>query len=173
MTQNLGMGKKKGGRKMLPYDRPIPRFEEGMAHIQPYNSNLLEGGYGLTDMFLNATGDLIKSGVKGLANAGVSVAKDLAKKGIQELANKSINSIGKGRKKMRGCGKINGKYVSSEFEDNYENQVMKAMLLDKMSKIMAEQQMEGQIQQNMNMEQASALQQLQYYDMLNKLQQRE
>ena len=50
---------------------------------------------------------------------------------------------------------------------------MKAMLMDKMSKIMAEQQMEGQIQQNMNMEQASALQQLQYYDMLNKLQQRE
>jgi hypothetical protein len=119
----MGMGEKKGGRKMLPYDRPVPRFEEGMAHIQPYNSNLLEGG--------------------------------------------------KGRKKMRGCGKINGKYVSSEFEDNYENQVMKSMLMDKMSKIMAEQQMEGQIQQNMNMEQASALQQLQYYDMLNKLQQRE
>ena len=63
--------------------------------------------------------------------------------------------------------------MTSEFEDNYENQVMKALLMDKMSKIMAEQQMEGQIQQNMNMEQASALQQLQYYDMLNKLQQRE
>ena len=31
---------------------------------------------------------------------------------------------------------------------------------------MAEQQMEGQIQQNMNMEQASALQQLQYYEPL-------
>lgn len=169
----MGMGEKKGGRKMLPYDRPMPRFEEGMAHIQPYNSNLLEGGYGLTDMLIGATGDLIKSGVKGLANAGVSVAKDIAKKGVQELANKSINAIGKGKKKIKGCGKINGKYVSSEFEDNYENQVMKAMLMDKMSKIMAEQQMEGQIQQNMNMEQASALQQLQYYDMLNKLQQRQ
>jgi hypothetical protein len=38
----LGRGEKKGGRKMLPYDRPMPIFEEGMAHIQPYNSNLLE-----------------------------------------------------------------------------------------------------------------------------------
>ena len=173
----MGMGKKKGGRKMLPFGRPIPRYQEGTANILPYGlpeyPHNLEGGYGLTDMLIGATGDLIKSGVKGLANAGVSVAKDIAKKGVQELANKSINAIGKGRKKMRGCGKINGKYVSSEFEDNYENQVMKAMLMDKMSKIMAEQQMEGQIQQNMNMEQASALQQLQYYDMLSKLQQRE
>ena len=162
---------------MLPYGRPIPRYQEGTANILPYGlpeyPHNLEGGYGLTDMLIGATGDLIKSGVKGLANAGVSVAKDIAKKGVQELANKSINAIGKGRKKLKGCGKINGKYVSSEFEDNYENQVMKAMLMDKMSKIMAEQQMEGQIQQNMNMEQASALQQLQYYDMLNKLQQRQ
>jgi len=193
LSNQKGYGKKKGGRKMLPLGRPMPRYEE-MAHIQPYGlqaeyPQMLEGGYGLTDMFLNTTGDLIKSGVKGLANAGVSLGKDLAKSGVQELANKAIQSIGKGRKKkikggflpllamlgmgdnMRGCGKINGEYVSSEFEDEYLNNLANILNQKQMAVLQSERQFEQQIQKQMNMEQQNALSQLQYYDLLNKVQQ--
>jgi len=191
LSTQKGYGKKKGGRKMLPLGRPMPR---DMAYIQPYGlqaeyPQMLEGGYGLTDIILNSTGDLIKSGVKGLANAGASVVKDLAKTGVQQLANKAVQTIGKGRKKkmkggflpllamlgmgnnMRGCGKINGEYVSSEFEDEYLNNLATILNQKQMAQLQGERQLEQQIQQKMNVEQQSALAQLQYYDLLNKIQQ--
>ena len=162
-----GYGRKKGGRKMLPLGRPIPRYEEGMATIQPYG-----GAYGLTDIILNSTGDLIKAGVKGLANTGLSVAKDLAKTGIQQLADKGVKALGKGKKKrkMKGCGKINGKYVSSEYEANYEDALSKNRLLNEMARMNAEQQMEQAILNQQNMEQQSALSQLEYHNLLRTIQ---
>lgn len=223
LSTQKGYGKKKGGRKMLPLGRPMPTRSgyytrampmDDMAYIQPYGlqaeyPQMLEGGYGLTDMLLDTTGDLIKGSVKGLANAGIALGKDLAKKGVQELANKAVKSIGEGKKKkikggyltslfnimgkgkkekmkggflpllammgmgnnMRGCGKINGEYVSSEFEDEYERNLAHILNQKQMSVLQGERQLEQQIQQKMNVEQQNALAQLQYYDLLNKIQQ--
>lgn len=180
LSNQKGYGKKKkGGRKMLPLDRPMPR---DMAYILPYGlqaepPHLLNGGaYGLTDIILDSTGDLIKAGVKGLANSGVSLVKDLAKSGVQQLANKAVQSIGKGKKKkcgdcMRGKGKINGEYVSSEFEDEYLNNLAHVLNQKQMAQLQGERQLEQQIQHQMNIEQQNALAQLQYYDLLNKVQQ--
>lgn len=171
-----GFGKKKGGRKMIPHDRPIPRYEEGTAYIQPYGLQAeyprdLQGGYSLTDMLYDTTGDFIKSGVKGLANAGANIVKDIAKTGVQKLADKAVQSIGNGRRKVKGKGKINGKYVSSEYEDNYENVIMKNNLIQNMQRMNAERQFEAHIQNQLNVEQQNALAQLQYYDLINKAQQ--
>ena len=188
-----GFGKKqKGGMKMLPknhplyqHGRPKQRNEDGMAYIQPYGLEAeppyeLNGGSFLGDLAGDIGKDLFNS-IKmpkilpsfhdtfNFVHKNQDTLKNVLKP--ENVAN-AIKSFGKGRK-LKGCGKINGKYVSSEFEDNYENQLMRNLNMDKMRKIQAEQQMEAQIQHNMNMEQASALQQLQYYDMLNKLHQKQ
>lgn len=172
LSNNKGYGRR-GGRKMLPLGRPMPR---GQANILPYG--LSGGAYGLTDMLLNTTGDLIKAGVKGLANSGVQVAKDLAKTGIRELANKGVNALGNGRRKkckkpcMRGCGKIQGQWVSPEYEAEYERALLNNNLVRELQNNAAAKQLEAQIQRQLNVEQGDALTQLQYYDLLSKAQQR-
>jgi hypothetical protein len=187
-----GYGKKRGGRKMLPLDRPMPR--DMMGYIQPYGlqaeyPHILEGGnYDIVSGILGAAGNILKAGATDLANSGASFAKDLAKKGVQGLADKAIQSIGKGRRKkmkggflpllammgmgenMKGCGKINGKNVSSEFEDLYENAVAQNLSKKQLMKLQAERQFENQISSQLNMEQQSALSQLQYYDLLRRAQ---
>jgi len=185
-----GYGKKRGGRKMLPLDRPMPR---DMMGILPYGlqaeyPRILEGGYGLTDILLDTTGDLIKGVAKGAVSGLKNISKDLAKTGIQKLADTAVQSIGKGRRKkvkggflpllammgmgknMKGCGKINGKNVSSEFEDLYENAVAQNLSKKQLMKLQAERQFENQISSQLNMEQQSALSQLQYYDLLRRAQ---
>jgi hypothetical protein len=186
-----GYGKKRGGRKMLPYDRPMPR---DMMGILPYGlqaeyPHTLEGGnYDIVSGILGAAGNILKAGATDLANSGASFAKDLAKKGVQGLADKAIQSIGKGRRKkmkggflpllammgmgenMTGRGKINGKNVSSEFEDLYENAVAQNLSKKQLMKLQAERQFENQISSQLNMEQQSALSQLQYYDLLRRAQ---
>ena len=186
-----GYGKKRGGRKMLPYDRPMPR---DMMGILPYGlqaeyPHTLEGGnYDIVSGILGAAGNILKAGATDLANSGASFAKDLAKKGVQGLADKAIQSIGKGRRKkmkggflpllammgmgenMTGRGKINGKNVSSEFEDLYENAMAQNLSKKQLMKLQAERQFENQISSQLNMEQQSALSQLQYYDLLRRAQ---
>ena len=61
--------------------------------------------------------------------------------------------------------------MSSEYEDNYENALMRHQLMNKIQNATAQQQMEAQIQNQMNIEQQNALTQLQYYDLLHKIQQ--
>jgi len=72
---------------------------------------------------------------------------------------------------MRGKGKINGEYVSSEFEDEYLNNLANILNQKQMAVLQSERQFEQQIQKQMNIEQQNALAQLQYYDLLNKVQQ--
>ncbi len=187
-----GYGKKRGGRKMLPLDRPMPR--DMMGYIQPYGiqaeyPHILEGGnYDIVSGILGAAGNILKAGATDLANSGASFAKDLAKKGVQGLADKAIQSIGKGRRKkmkggflpllammgmgenMTGRGKINGKNVSSEFEDLYENAMAQNLSKKQLMKLQAERQFENQISSQLNMEQQNALSQLQYYDLLRRAQ---
>jgi len=174
----------------LPLDRPMPR---DMMGILPYGlqaeyPRILEGGYGLTDILLDTTGDLIKGVAKGAVSGLKNISKDLAKTGIQKLADTAVQSIGKGRRKkvkggflpllammgmgknMKGCGKINGKNVSSEFEDLYENAVAQNLSKKQLMKLQAERQFENQISSQLNMEQQSALSQLQYYDLLRRAQ---
>jgi len=193
LGKTKGYGRKKGGRKMLPYDqiipydRPMPRFEE-MATIQPYG--MPYGGFGLTDALFDATGDLIKGVAKGAATGLKNIGKDLAKTGIQKLADTAVQSIGKGRRKkvkggflpllammgmghpeMSGCGKVNGKYVSSEYESNYEDALSRNRLFNEMARMNAEQQMEQAILNQQNMEQQTALSQLEYHNLLRTIQQ--
>ena len=187
LGKTKGYGRKKGGRKMLPYGRPMPRFEE-MATIQPYG--MPYGGFGLTDALFDATGDLIKGVAKGAASGLKNIGKDLAKTGIQKLADTAVQSIGKGRRKkvkggflpllallgrghpeMSGCGKVNGKYVSSEYESNYEDALSRNRLFNEMARMSAEQQMEQAILNQQNMEQQSALSQLEYHNLLRTIQQ--
>lgn len=197
LGKTKGYGRKKGGRKMLPHGRPMPTRhgyytrpidDMAMATIQPYG--MPYGGFGLTDALFDATGDLIKGVAKGAASGLKNIGKDLAKTGIQKLADTAVQSIGKGRRKkvkggflpllammgmghpeMSGCGKINGKYVSSEYESNYEDALSRNRLFNEMARMSAEQQMEQAILNQQNMEQQSALSQLEYHNLLRTIQQ--
>ena len=187
LGKTKGYGRKKGGRKMLPYGRPMPTRhgyytrpidDMAMATIQPYG--MPYGGFGLTDALFDATGDLIKGVAKGAATGLKNIGKDLAKTGIQKLADSAVQSIGKGRRKkvkgrgkpkMSGCGKINGKYVSSEYESNYEDALSRNRLFNEMARMNAEQQMEQAILNQQNMEQQTALSQLEYHNLLRTIQQ--
>jgi hypothetical protein len=179
LGKTKGYGRKKGGRKMLPYDRPMPTRhgyytrpidDMAMATIQPYG--MPYGGFGLTDALFDATGDLIKGVAKGAATGLKNIGKDLAKTGIQKLADSAVKTIGKGRRKpkMSGCGKINGKYVSSEYESNYEDALSRNRLFNEMARMNAEQQMEQAILNQQNMEQQTALSQLEYHNLLRTIQ---
>jgi hypothetical protein len=191
-----GYGRKKGGRKMLPHGRPMPTRhgyytrpidDMAMATIQPYG--MPYGGYNLTDMVLDTTGDFITGIAKGAATGLKNIGKDLAKTGIQKLADTAVQSIGKGRRKkvkggflpllallgrghpeMSGCGKVNGKYVSSEYESNYEDALSRNRLFNEMARMNAEQQMEQAILNQQNMEQQTALSQLEYHNLLRTIQ---
>jgi len=186
LGKTKGYGRKKGGRKMLPHGRPMPTRhgyytrpidDMAMATIQPYG--MPYGGFGLTDALFDATGDLIKGVAKGAATGLKNIGKDLAKTGIQKLADTAVQTIGKGRKKvkgrgkpkMSGCGKINGKYVSSEYESNYEDALSRNRLFNEMARMNAEQQMEQAILNQQNMEQQTALSQLEYHNLLRTIQQ--
>jgi hypothetical protein len=164
---------------MLPYGRPMPTRhgyytrpidDMAMATIQPYG--MPYGGFGLTDALFDATGDLIKGVAKGAATGLKNIGKDLAKTGIQKLADSAVKTIGKGRRKpkMSGCGKINGKYVSSEYESNYEDALSRNRLFNEMARMNAEQQMEQAILNQQNMEQQTALSQLEYHNLLRTIQ---
>ena len=180
LSNQKGYGKKKGGRKMLPLGRPMPR---DMAYIQPYG---LQAEY---PQMLEGMGEEMTPYLKDIFPFGVPKFRGKGKKIKGGYLTSLFNIMGKGKKEkmkggflpllammgmgdnMRGCGKINGEYVSSEFEDEYERNLANILNQKQMAQLQGERQLEQQIQKQMNVEQQNALAQLQYYDLLNKIQQ--
>jgi hypothetical protein len=167
-----GYGKKKGGRKMLPHGRPMPTRhgyytrpidDMGMANILPYglqaeNPQMLEG-----------MGEEMTPYLKDIFPLGIPKFRGKGKKMKGGYLTNLFNIFGKGE--MKGKGKINGQYVSSEFEEAYNDALLSNRLQENMLKMSADKQFEQEIQRQMNIEQQNALTQLQYYDLLNKAQQ--
>jgi len=169
LSNQKGYGKKRGGRKMIPHDRPMPMLMDDMAYIQPYGlqaepPHLLEG-----------MGEEMTPYLKDIFPFGVPKFRGQGKKMKGGYLTSLFNVMGRGKKKcgdcMKGKGKINGEYVSSEFEDEYLNNLANILNQKQMAQLQSERQFEQQIQKQMNMEQQNALAQLQYYDLLNKVQQ--
>jgi hypothetical protein len=161
LSNQKGYGKKKGGRKMLPLGRPMPR---DMAFIQPY------GLQAEAPQMLAGMGEEMTPYLKDIFPLGIPKFRGKGKKMKGGYLTSLFNVMGRGNN-MKGCGKINGKYVSSEFEDEYERNLANILNQKQMAVLQGERQLEQQIQQKMNVEQQNALAQLQYYDLLNKIQQ--
>ena len=167
LSNQKGYGKK-GGRKMIPHDRPMPMLMDDMAFIQPYG---LQSG---APQMLEGMGEEMTPYLKDIFPLGIPKFRGKGKKMKGGYLTSLFNVMGKGKKCgdcMKGKGKINGEYVSSEFEDEYLNNLAHVLNQKQMAQLQSERQFEQQIQKQMNMEQQNALAQLQYYDLLNKIQQ--
>jgi hypothetical protein len=154
LSNNKGYGKR-GGRKMLPLGRPMPR---DMGYIQPYGLQA-ESPYVLEGEWLNFP-------INGMGKG---------KKKRGGYLTSLFNVMGKGKCKkpcMKGCGKIQGQWVSPEYEAEYEKALLNNNLVRELQNHSAAKQFEAQIQRKLNVEQGDALTQLQYYDLLTKAQQR-
>jgi hypothetical protein len=162
LSNQKGYGKKKGGRKMIPHDRPMPMLMDDMAYIQPYGLQ--------APQMLEGMGEEMTPYLKDIFPFGVPKFRGKGKKMKGGYLTSLFNVMGRGDN-MKGCGKIGGQYVSSEFEDEYLNNLANILNQKQMSVLQSERQFEQQIQKQMNMEQQNALAQLQYYDLLNKVQQ--
>jgi hypothetical protein len=182
LSNQKGYGRK-GGRKMIPHDRPMPMLMNDMAFIQPY------GLQAEAPQMLEGMGEEMTPYLKDIFPFGVPKFRGKGKKMKGGYLTSLFNVMGKGKNKkmkggflpllallgtgdnMKGCGKIGGEYVSSEFEDEYLNNLANILNQKQMAVLQGERQFEQQIQKQMNMEQQNALSQLQYYDLLNKIQQ--
>ena len=168
LSNQKGYGKKRGGRKMIPHDRPMPMLMDDMAFIQPYG---LQSG---APQMLEGMGAEMTPYLKDIFPFGVPKFRG-GKKMKGGYLTSLFNVMGRGKKKcgdcIKGKGKINGEYVSSEFQDEYERNLANILNQKQMAQLQTERQFEQQIQKQMNMEQQNALAQLQYYDLLNKVQQ--
>jgi hypothetical protein len=163
LSNQQGYGKK-GGRKMIPHDRPMPMLMDDMAYIQPYGLQ--------APQMLEGMGEEMTPYLKDIFPLGIPKFRGKGKKMKGGYLTSLFNVMGKGKKKcLKGCGKINGEYVSSEFEDEYLNNLAHVLNQKQMAQLQGERQLEQQIQKQMNMEQQNALSQLQYYDLLNRIQQ--
>jgi hypothetical protein len=163
LSNNKGYGKR-GGRKMLPLGRPMPRdmgiLPYGLQAESPY---MLEGMGAEMTPYLK---DIFPFGVPKFRGG---------KKMKGGFLTSLFNVMGKGGCKkpcMKGCGKIQGQWVSPEYEAEYEKALLNNNLVRELQNHSAAKQFEAQIQRKLNVEQGDALTQLQYYDLLTKAQQR-